>query len=161
MKLWKHSLVTALAFFGICTMIVYSACDRDSCLTLKCKNQAPCVNGFCQCPTGYEGAECQIPATDRFTGTYHGHLTCNNTSLPAIDSAVVSIHRNPNVIAIAVGRKPGQTFLGTIDGNTVRLTDTVSKSTGLLVLDIRKISVEIRDSLSAENRECTFVGSRP
>ncbi|WP_276134456.1 hypothetical protein [Polluticoccus soli] len=161
MKLWKHTLVTALAFFGICTIVVQSACDRDSCLTLKCKNEAPCVNGFCQCPTGYEGAECQSPATDRFLGSYFGNTTCSSTMLPVADSAAINIEKNPNVIYLTLKSRPGAKYIGTIEGNSVQLHDTANVRVGHLVLDIKKISVEFDETVKNENKECTFVGNRP
>jgi hypothetical protein len=161
MKLWKNSLISALAFFGICIIIVYTSCDRDSCLTLKCKNQAPCVNGYCQCPTGYEGAECRSVATDRFVGTYPGNTTCTNTMLPAMDTIRVDVQSNPNIIAVYIKSRPDRKYIGTIEANTVQLKDTADLSTGHLVLDNKKITIQLSETVSGENRECTFVGNRP
>jgi hypothetical protein len=159
MKLWKHTLISALAFFSVCTMVVYSACDRDSCLTLKCSHNAPCVNGFCQCPTGYEGTQCEKRVLDRYVGTYIGNTQCNGAP-PVIDTLWVTPITNPNVIDFRRYRDYEHVYHGVIDGDNVIVTDSMN-STVKVTVNVNKITVNIENTANGQSSSCTFVGTRP
>lgn len=152
-------MISALAFLGVCTIMVYSACDRDSCLTLKCKHEAPCVNGVCKCPTGYVGTECQTWATDRWVNSYLGDTKCNSTP-PFFDSLSVAVASEPDKINVYIKSKPGYVFYGMIDGDQADLVDTAHKATGHIVLDKdTKITLYMEETLNSEKSTCSFVGN--
>ena len=47
----------------------FSACGKketSSCGSLICQNNATCINGTCNCPSGYEGTDCGIPNRNKF-----------------------------------------------------------------------------------------------
>lgn len=161
MKLWKHSLISALAFLGVCTIVIYSACDRDSCLTLKCANKAPCINGFCQCPTGYEGTQCETWVLSKYVGNYSGDTKCNGNP-PIIDTLIVSPEKNPNVISFRRYRDPNRTYTGIVDGNTVTVTDTAANpNTVKITVEGKKITVNFEKTVNGQNDVCTFIGNKP
>lgn len=112
MKNWKISLLTAFGFFAICAMVVFNSCEKDPCMDLNCKNNAACSDGLCQCPTGWEGAECDIPASSRFLGTWKGSLRCDNFPIQDAQMSVVLLNE-PNEIRLKFPF--GNTIL-TIDG---------------------------------------------
>ena len=74
MKSLKSLLIASVSFFGISALLLSSSCEQDPCLDLDCKQGASCSEGFCQCPVGYEGAECDITSASRFVGRYVGGI---------------------------------------------------------------------------------------
>src|SRR5690606_27327026 len=80
MNNWKSILMAMAGFFAISGMVVLSSCEQDPCTDLLCQNNAACVDGHCQCPTGYEGAECSITSASRFVGSYEGIVRCDQHS---------------------------------------------------------------------------------
>lgn len=90
MKFWKHTLIAAATFLGVATTLVYTSCEKDSCLDLKCLNGGTCTDGYCRCPSGYEGPTCNERIVDKFLGTYVGDTKCvsDTTEFPAIIDTV-------------------------------------------------------------------------
>jgi hypothetical protein len=39
-------------------LLIFSACKKDPCDGVSCKNGGDCVNGECSCPTGFTGPDC-------------------------------------------------------------------------------------------------------
>lgn len=116
MKNWKLSLLTAFGFFAICAMVVFNSCEKDPCMDLDCKNSGSCVDGLCQCPTGWEGAECDIMAASRFLGTYTGSLSCDN--FPIVQGKVtITLQQSPDSIRLHLGA-----------GNTILTMDGIAKT---------------------------------
>lgn len=122
MKFWKYPLITVLAFLGIASTVLYTSCEQDSCLVLRCRNGATCAGGFCQCPDGYEGQECGYTAVQRFVGVYDG-ITQYQGVPSFTDSGVVFVVKNPNVIGIYKYSNPTDTIIGTISGEEVIVDD--------------------------------------
>ena len=44
-------------------MATISACKKDPCKGIVCKNGGTCANGDCNCPTGYTGSDCGTEKT--------------------------------------------------------------------------------------------------
>src|SRR4051812_8962853 len=97
MKFWKHTLLSAVAFLGIASTVLYTSCEKGSCTDLRCKNGGSCAEGFCRCPTGYEGAECEIKTTSRFVGIYYGYTHCDQDP-SLLDTMEVYMKSEPNVL---------------------------------------------------------------
>jgi len=89
MKFWKLSLLTTAIFSGIIFTLLIVACEKNVCDGVYCQNGAACNSGVCNCPTGYEGAQCEIVSRDRYLGGYAGSTTCDNLA-PVIDSAWIT-----------------------------------------------------------------------
>lgn len=103
MKFWRYSLVTIFAFFGIASTVLFTSCEQDSCLELKCRNGGTCAEGYCRCIDGYEGTECEIPVYYKFLGFYDGVFQYDG--LPSFrDSAMVSIGDTvrPDILAFSI-----------------------------------------------------------
>lgn len=99
MKNWKTLLLTVFSFFAIGSMVVFNSCEKEPCMVLKCENGGACSNGFCQCPVGWEGAECTIPASSRFLGKWKGDLRCDNFPMYEVDVTVL-LKESPNRIQV-------------------------------------------------------------
>jgi hypothetical protein len=102
MKNWKSFIITVFSFFAVGGMVTFNSCVKDPCTDLKCQNRGVCSDGFCQCPTGYEGAECEITAASRFVGTWAGSVRINNNPISA-DTVRIELTEKPNKITVHMG----------------------------------------------------------
>lgn len=165
MKFWKHSLVAAVAFFGVSSTVLYTSCEQDACIDLRCKNGGSCAEGYCRCPSGFEGAECQIKSTDKFLGRYYGATSCDATP-PIIDS--VYVYNKPNdstMLAIVKYRGISDTAYGRVDANTILISD-VSENGGVtkyskFVLNGNKGTYYVeRQGAGGSKSVCNFTGTK-
>jgi len=166
MKFWKQTLITAAAFFGISGTILYTGCVQDSCTSLQCKNGGSCADGYCRCPTGYEGAECENRILDRFTGIYTGSTRCDES--PAIlDTLDVFVVEEPLTIGFSRRSNPGEVIRGFADGNRIVVADRMENNEAWFanaILDNGRITVYVEHVTDvAQNRKtvCNFIGARP
>lgn len=166
MKNWKSIIITVFSFFAIGSMVFFNSCVKDPCTELKCKNGGSCSDGFCQCPTGYEGAECETTAASRFVGVWVGNFSCNNYPI-SVDTVRIELQEAPNTIRLKLGS--GNTsifsFTGTaatpethfdpliLDQTTVRAYVTVDG--GLLQLYEQTINDQLQT-----RQNCRFSGRR-
>lgn len=102
MKNWKSLLVTVFSFFAVASMVVLNSCVKDPCTELSCQNGGSCSDGFCQCPTGFEGAECEITTASRFVGKWAGNTRCDNFPLQ-VDTVTIDLKSEPNEITVRLG----------------------------------------------------------
>jgi hypothetical protein len=102
MKNWKSLLVTVFSFFAIAGMVLLNSCVKDPCTELSCRNGGTCSDGYCQCPTGYEGAECEIMTASRYTGKWAGSTRCNNFPIQP-DTVTVNLQATPDLINLKIG----------------------------------------------------------
>jgi len=103
MKNWKSILITVFSFFAIGSMVLLNSCVKDPCSDLQCKNGGSCSDGFCQCPTGYEGAECEITASSRFTGVWVGSMRCDNFPIQADTIRIYPVTGSPDDVTVKMG----------------------------------------------------------
>lgn len=52
------------------TFTAYQSCIKDGCSKILC-NTGVCVSGKCACPTGYEGSNCELLWSSKFSGMWH------------------------------------------------------------------------------------------
>jgi hypothetical protein len=60
----KVILLTAIMTLVVFSTVLYTSCTKsedtvDKCDNVICKNGGTCVNGICNCPTGYTGTNCE------------------------------------------------------------------------------------------------------
>jgi hypothetical protein len=150
MKKLKTILLAGVLTAGVFSTAVFTSCNSDACADVVCSNGGSCVDGTCACPTGFEGAKCETLSRDKFIGVFNGTEQCNQGS----DAYAITISTNSDktkfniqnlynnvpvltAIASANGNAftiPSQTVAagvtavgsGTINGNTITITYTVS-----------------------------------
>lgn len=167
MKFWKSSLLTVFSFLGIASTVLYNACQIDTCSDLKCVNGGSCANGFCNCPTGYEGSQCEIKMETKFLGVYYGNTSCDAN--PAIyDTAAVWAQTGSltNLNVVLYSNKT-DTLNGTISGTTIVIPDVsysgYSRHINVTLVNGNKLNV-FTEINSLDNRgnpiksTCTFIG---
>jgi hypothetical protein len=158
MKFWKHSLITVFAFLAIASTVFINACISDSCQRLICRNKGTCVDGFCKCPSGYEGARCETSVVVKFTGYYYGFTKCDMNP-PVIDSAYVFAVGTPTGIAGHIFTSSGDTVRGEVIGSTL-VSDQTSSGGNLANIKIEngKLNFYIQKNINGETQICTFQG---
>lgn len=58
--------------FGLLAMtaVAFTSC-KDECKDVVCSNGGTCTEGICDCPSGYEGTNCETSWASAFIGTYN------------------------------------------------------------------------------------------
>ncbi len=163
MKLWKHTLVSAIAFLGVSSTVLYTSCNDDSCKKLNCRNGGTCADNLCKCPSGYEGTQCENKIADRYIGVYYG-ITKVNEEPPFLDTARILLDKYPASVSFVRVKRLDDTIRGTINPNNVilvsdakyggrNITITVDNATNKLTFQ----SVEKENSLI---RSYNFTGTK-
>jgi hypothetical protein len=159
MKFWKHILVAGLAFFGVSSTVLFTACEQDSCLDLKCINGGTCADGYCRCVQGFEGPQCEIKANTKFLGKYYGSTECNAWA-PIVDSAVVFEVKSPNRIGLKLYSDSTDVLYTTVTGNSIVAKDSVTNRDLTITVDNKKITIRIEEQVNGKPQNCTFTGNR-
>lgn len=163
MKFWKHTLITAFAFIGISTTILYTSCEKDSCTDLKCKNGGTCAEGFCRCPTGYEGTECEINAATKFLGTFYGSFACAGKQ-PLNDTVDIWLYQAPDKVQFVERSMITDTLIGTVSLRELtfdqQVSDNYRKFTRAEILGdrITVYTQEVYDASTGNMQNCNFIG---
>ncbi len=160
MKFWKHTLISAFAFLGVSSTVLYTSCQDDSCLKLHCLHDATCSDGFCRCKAGWEGAECGQPASNRFIGVFYGITKCNQEP-PFLDTAAVFVKKQPNEVGFVNYKQKYDTLWGTISGNNIIIDDQANSGRFITVYaENDKINIYIQNTVDGKASNCTFQGTR-
>jgi hypothetical protein len=158
MKFWKHTLITALAFFGVASIVLYSSCTDDSCTRLKCRNGGTCIDGFCKCPSGYEGQQCETAVSDKFIGRYYGNTKCSGVPQDIIDSAVVFHSNGPDRIGIFRFAVP-DTFYATVTSTGLVNPDASANNGANVTITLENDRIGLHAAKS-DGTVCDFIGTR-
>jgi hypothetical protein len=163
MKLWKHTLITALLFTGAATAVTFTACESDSCLDLVCKNGGSCAEGFCRCPTGYEGTECEVKSAAKFVGFYVGNVKCGILP-PLKDTVEIFLVANPNQVKLVQHSRIADTMFGTVVNQNLNIPEitfsdyrrafNVTSDSSRLIYSVQ----EIESFSGNEKSMCQFIG---
>lgn len=141
-------------------MIVVGACT-DPCKDTTCLNGGTCIDGSCDCPSGYQGDSCNYETRSFFYGTYNVHAICSSSGVTDYTSNISSIPGdlfkvrianfgnvfsnyvtatiNGNLINIA-GQSPDNdgrvvSGSGTLSGNVIQMSYTIAGGTGTDICD--------------------------
>lgn len=169
MKNWKISLITILCFFAVSSMILLSSCEQDPCMELDCKNGGVCSDGYCECPVGYEGAECEIPSSERFIGTYVGSVKCQTSqgALPSFtDTVSIALIEAPNTVKLSAAfGNTSVEFIGEALTPEARFTTVIDNEVTVHAYvtvdgDLLYIYLESSDQSIEYRQICKFQGLR-
>jgi hypothetical protein len=173
MKVWKLTAYTSLIFAAFISIMLYTACERNPCDNVTCFNGGSCGSGICNCPSGYEGAQCQTLSRDRFTGLYVGYTKCNDGA-EVSDTVYISGDVN-NVNFAYIGYKYlGTDILHGYISNTVSTYSIIipsDSSTNYLqqytltlqsdtVLSINVFTHDYRNPNDSIVAQCNFLGTK-
>lgn len=132
MHFLKKALSYGSSLLILGALIHFSSCaPANSCDTLVCQNGGTCAADFCNCPTGYDGPQCENKITDRYVGTYAGWTSPYDGFTHHIDTVDVYASDFPLTLTIVKRRFPDTKYIGKIDAktNTVIIDNIVNGST--------------------------------
>jgi len=161
MKSIKNIALSAMLTFGAFAAVTYTACTKDDCKDVVCNNGGTCNGGSCTCPTGYEGANCEILSREKFVGTYVGTEICDQGT----DNYSVTISSNSNNIMVTVTNiyNQGFTGIGTMTGaNSFSFNGSAGSTTysGTGTLNGTQLTLTYSISSPAASNSCTFTGNK-
>lgn len=164
MKFWKHSVITALAFFGIASTVLFTACEEDSCLKLTCRNGGSCADGYCRCPNGFEGSECETKSATKFLGRFIGTTKCDNYPT-LVDTVDIFVKSEPAWVGIVRKTNVTDTIYGSADGAFIRVSEVAVgnyRKYTTAHIELKKFSLyteEIQNVADQNTKQvCTFIG---
>ena len=163
MTFWKKPLLTIAAIFGLTATAFLTSCEKDSCVELQCKNGGSCAEGFCRCPSGYEGAECENRLADRFVGMYVGTTTCG-TSPRLADTVRVWLGDGPDKLKLVRSGRSTDELSGTVNANKINISGTSGPGfvrTYNAVLDEKELSFYEQTDQAGNAEVCYFNGYKP
>lgn len=168
MKNIKSILLSTIGFFAIATMVFLNSCVQDPCNELSCVNGGACTDGYCECPSGFEGTECEIYSYTRFVGKYAGNMRCNynDITFPVTqDTVEIKVIQTPNLISLkmATGNTSVLEFHGralTPDAVFNAFDNGVVKVQPSIQIDGKQIYIylETLTYSTGERQICKFIG---
>lgn len=66
MKSIKQIALSFALTLGAFGAVTYTACNKDECKDVTCQNGGTCSDGKCNCPSGFEGSNCETQSRNRF-----------------------------------------------------------------------------------------------
>lgn len=166
MKFWKHSIITALAFFGIASTVLFTACEEDSCLKLTCKNGGSCADGYCRCPSGFEGSECETKSATKFLGRFVGTTKCDNFPT-LVDTMDIFMKAEPSLVGMVRRGNVTDTIYGNANGMFVNVAEVALGNYRKYVsahIELKKFTFYVEEVQNINDlttkQVCTFIGYR-
>lgn len=130
MRFLKKILAPAISLCSLTLILSLSACaPKNSCDTLVCENGGTCAADFCNCPTGYDGPQCQNKTSSRYIGSYGGYTDPRNGYPTHFDTVDVYVSKEPLTLSVVRRRSPNEIYTGTLDAktNTILIQDIVNE----------------------------------
>lgn len=161
MKSIRNIAFSALLTFGAFSMVTYTACNKDECKDVVCQNGGTCVTGTCNCPTGYEGTNCETLSRAKFIGTYTGNETCTIGS----DNYTVTIAAQSDDLRMTLTNIYNDNFSAvcTVTGKstfTFNTTQGGATYTGTGTLNGNTLTVNYTISDGTISNSCTYIGTK-
>ena len=162
-----------MAIIGVSSTLLYTSCEKDSCVDLACKNGGTCADNFCRCRTGYEGAECEIKLTSRFIGKWSGLYRCSIESVrdslgPTMrDTLTIFQMGEPDRVGMVFKRMPKDTLQGTATTNEILINNrntSIGANSYLLTYNgnaLNYVNIRTRDAnVPSSQTTCTYTAYR-
>jgi len=149
MQFLKKIILSTASIFTVSAALFLSSCaPKNSCDTLVCKNGGTCAADFCNCPTGFDGPECQNKITDRYIGTYAGLTNPRNGQPFHKDTVDVYASSNPMTLSVVRRRRNDAIYTGILDNknNTIMINDVVTTA----MTSIVNVTIKAPTSVSAK-----------
>lgn len=156
--------MTIFSFFTLAAVLTLNSCTQDPCVELNCENGGSCSDGLCQCPTGFEGAQCDITTASRFVGSYSGTMNCDNT-VPNAEIVDISLIEDPDKISVKMNLGDASLSFEGVAGSSelnFERDDEAFNIHGYATIDgdVLYLYIEMLNKTSNDGRVCNFSGTR-
>lgn len=106
--------------FLITLIFFLQSCDRDKCENVFCTGpESYCVDGFCVCPQGYEGPNCDMLSQDKYVGNYIVSESCNPGTPSGWNSSYISPGNGIDKIIVNNVINSGLSAEAVVNGNFI------------------------------------------
>lgn len=162
----KQFLSNSLTVFLISLSFLFQACDRDKCENVVCNGpQSYCLDGFCVCPQGYEGTNCDILSQDKYIGNYYVTESCNPGTTNGWAFSYISPGFSIETIIISNFLGIGRDAEAVINGNFITLPQQSIGSyqfsgTGSFIENANRIELSYEYYVNGTASRCTAYFSK-
>lgn len=161
MKSIRNIALSAFLTIGAFTMVTFTSCDPDACKDVVCNNGGTCVNGNCDCLTGYEGSNCSTVSAASLPGTYTGTESCQPplSSSSSWSSTLTQSSNDETKVVISNFGDSGTNVTGQVNKNAITLDATAIGSytvTGTGTINGNVITINYDLSGGVTPRSCTM-----
>jgi len=104
-------------FFGLIAVaaLSFTSC-KDECKDVTCSNGGSCTEGICECPSGYEGTNCETSWSSAFAGNYNVAESYSGDATGTDNfSSVISTGTDPKKITISNFSNSGQNITADLE----------------------------------------------
>lgn len=120
----KNIAFSVLLTLGAFTAITYTSCNKDECKDVVCNNGGTCVDGTCQCSTGYEGTNCQTESRTKFIKSWSASDQTGSSNLVY----TVAIAAGAQINSVLISNAFSDDFFAnpitaTVQGNTISIAE--------------------------------------
>ena len=171
-------IFSAALFFVFAIAMVFVSCDKSAvkygettyykpCEGVVCLNGGNCLDGYCQCPVGFEGTNCEIRSNEKFYGNYEARDMCY---MNGTDFYNVSIDADPNLATKLVFNNigtecPAASITGFITSNKSDFQINSQNTCGDIWIsgngnmngNIVNVYLAFRDSVLHQTKTCSIV----
>jgi len=117
MKNLKHLVFAILAV----TTFSLASCKKDPCKDKTCQNGGACVDGTCNCATGYSGANCETENRAKFRSTYNVNESCSSSGNFTYQITISNSSTGADKVLISNFGGYGETVTATASGNSLNV----------------------------------------
>ena len=111
---------STLIILFLALIAFFQSCDRDKCENVICNGpESYCLDGFCVCPQGYEGPNCDILSQDKYIGNYFVSESCNPGTASGWSFSYISPGNGIDKITFSNALNLGLTAEAVINGNFI------------------------------------------
>lgn len=116
----KNKILSFLATAALGTTLFFASCKEDKCKDVTCNNGGTCIDGSCECATGYEGTKCETAANLKWAGNPYAVVSCQTP--PNYNTSITASSDVSKIIITNIAN------LNLINSNTTTVVATVSQS---------------------------------
>lgn len=118
----------------VATVLMMTGSCTDPCKDTTCLNGGTCIDGSCDCPTGYQGDSCKYETRSFFYGTYNVHATCSATGINNYTCNISEVSGDLFKVRIANFANSFSNYVtATINGNLINIASQSPDNDGRIV----------------------------
>lgn len=118
----KKQRVTSVLF--LLSVLFIASCKDEPCDAVICQNNAPCIDGVCDCPPGFEGEFCEEFSRQNILGNFDVTSNCIGDTSVTETWGIAASSAAFNEVLIGNFHKPALNVVATIsDPNTIEIEE--------------------------------------
>jgi hypothetical protein len=131
----KRILLSAVATLGVFSAVLVS-CNPDACKNVVCNNGGSCLDGACQCPSGFEGTNCETLSRAKFLNAAGYQVIEDGTSSTAGNYTITMAQASTDSVSLYISNvwnSFANATKATVSGNTITIARQAPDADGYYV----------------------------